>query len=205
MQMHEAVRDVYLALVAEGGAIMRDDSELERLVVAAFAANGLAEHGYASDYRTLALTMVRYFVSIRKGHTREVPTALNLAFGNEQIVVTPDDLLMRPDGGRTLRRVKTGHRTSNETEDVGAAAFVLAAGHAFPGSTVELVHLADQQVTPLDLSGKKLQNRRDKLVGFLNEIRRGLFPAAPSSRVCPGCPAFFVCGPTPPGILQKKF
>ena len=29
------------------------------------------------------------------------------------------------------------------------------------------------------------------------DIRAGVFPAEPSSRTCPGCPAFFICGPTP--------
>ena len=82
---------------------------------------------------------------------------------------------------------------------------MLAARQAFPDAVVELVHLADQAVRPLTLSPKKLQTRRDKLAGFLEEIRLGRFPADPSPRTCPGCPAFFICGPTPPGALPKKF
>ena len=149
--------------------------------------------------------MIRYFLSIREGQTYEAPTAVKLAFGEEEIIVRPDDVLVRPDGHRTLRRVRTGHLRKTEAKDVGAAAFVLAAQQAFPEATVELVYLSDEVSQPLTLSAKELKNRRDKLADFLGAIRLGRFPAEPSVRTCPGCPAFFVCGPTPPGVLQKKF
>ena len=110
---------------------------------------------------------------------------------------------MRPDGSRTLRRVQTGHFLTSEMDNVGVAAFLLAAQRAFPGASVELVHLSDQTIRPLDLTAKKLQNRQEKLALFLERIRGGNFPADPSARTCPGCPAFFVCGPTPAGTLKK--
>lgn len=204
MQMHEAVRTVFQAIITSDALII-GDNDLEHRIAEAFAAHGLAEHGYVNEYKTFALTMVRYFVSIREGHTPETPTALSLTFGEEQIVVRPDDVLVRSDGGRTLRRVQTGHLRSTESKDVGAAAFVLAARQVFPDAVVELVHLADQVTRPLTLSPKELRNRRDKLVGFLQDIRHGRFPAAPSAHTCPGCPAFFVCGATPSGGLPKKF
>jgi hypothetical protein len=81
----------------------------------------------------------------------------------------------------------------------------MAAKQAFPDATVELVHLSDQKSETLAMSDKKLDNRKEKLGDFLKGIRLGQFPAKPSSRTCPGCPAFFVCGPTPQGALQKKF
>ena len=204
MRMHEAVRTVFQAVIDDDEPIT-EDLDIERRVVKALTERGLAEHGYFSDYRALALEMVSYFVSIREGYTPEMPTALYLKFGDEQIIVRPDDVLVRPDGGRTLRRVRTGHHRSAESEDVGAAAFMLAAQQAFPNATVELVYLSDQTVRPLTLSPRKLQTRRDKLVDFLEEIRLGRFPAAPSPRTCPSCPAFFICGPTPPGTLPKNF
>jgi hypothetical protein len=204
MQMHEAVRAIFQAVIT-GEAAIAGENDLERRVVEAFSAHGLGEHGYVAEYKGFALMMVRYFVSTREGHTPEAPTALSLTFGEEQIIVRPDDVLLRPDGGRTLRRVQTGHLRSTESKDVGAAAFVLAARQAFPDAVVELVHLSDQAARPLSLSPKELQNRRDKLAGFLRDIRLGRFPADPSARTCPGCPAFFVCGPTPAGALAKKF
>ena len=88
---------------------------------------------------------------------------------------------------------------------MAAAAFVLAARQAFPDAVVELIYLSDEAVHEIDLLGKKLENRQTKLTTFLEQIRQGHFPANPSERTCPGCPSFFVCGPTPDGELQKRF
>lgn len=204
MRMHEAVRTVFQGVIA-GDAPIASDSELEQRIAAAFTTQRVAEHGYVDEYRALAITMLRYFLSTREGHAPDAPTAMSLTFGEEQIVVRPDEVLLRSDGSRVFRRVRTGHHRLAESKDVGAAAFILAARAAFPDAIVELVHLSDQSVRPLDLSKKELQNRRDKLAGFLRDIRLGRFPAFPSVRMCPGCPAFFVCGPTPAGPLSKKF
>lgn len=204
MQMHEAVRTIFKAVIA-GASSIGGEGDLEGQIVNAFAAHGLADHGYVMEYKGFATSMIQYFLAARAGHTPEPPTALSIAFGAEEIIVRPDEILMRPDGSRTLRRVQTGHFRTSEMDDVGVAAFLLAAQRAFPGATVELVHLSNQTVRPLDLTAKKLQNRQEKLSGFLGRIRAGNFPAAPSARTCPGCPAFFVCGPTPAGTLRKNF
>jgi len=202
-QMHDAVRTVFQEMIALGGTLGED--ELQGRVAAAFAVHGLSGHGYANDYQVFALGMLRYFASIRQGRTTEAPTALSLTFGAEEIIVMPDEVLIRPDGGRTFRSIRTGHQRSTDGKDVSAAAFMLAARRTFPGAIVELVHLSDQKAEPLSLSPKELQNRQEKLDGFLQEIRRGRFPPDPSARVCPSCPAFFICGPTPAGVLEKKF
>ena len=204
MQMHEAVRMVFQAVVADASVISKDE-DLEPHLGEAFTMHGLADNGYVVEYTTYAVSMIRYFLAAREGHTPDPPTALSFTFGAEEIVVRPDDVLVRPDGSRTLRRVQTGHFRSAEADDVGAAAFLLAARQAFPGAVVELVHLSDQTARPLDLSAKQLKTRQEKLSGFLTDIRAGQFPAKASSRTCPGCPAFFVCGPTPTGTLEKSF
>lgn len=204
MQMHEAVRTVFKAVI-DGTAPITDAGELDKRIADAFTAHGLADHGYVNEYKAFALPMLRYFASIREGHTSEPPVALSLTFGTERIIVRPDDVLIKPDGKRTFRRVKTGHQHSGDAEDVEAAALMIAAKHAFPDATVELVYLSDQKTEPLVMSSTKLENRKVKLADFLKGIRLGQFPAKPSSRTCPSCPAFFVCGPTPQGVLQKKF
>jgi len=203
MQLHEAVRTVVDGLMPEAGAVT--DKELEHRTDDALARQALPDHGYNQEFRTLALTMLRFFMGTRKDMTAEPPVAISLRFGEEKIVIRADDVLVRPDGRRILRRIRTGHLTSSETKDVGAAAFILAARQAFPDAVVELVHLSDGEVHQLALSPRELQGRRDKLAGFLQDIRRGRFPAEISARTCPGCPAFFVCGPTPEGRLSKKF
>lgn len=201
LQMHDAVRTLVRELVdADQPSVSGMGDQIEQ----AFLVNGLAEHGYASDFKSLALDMVNFFSSIREGHMAEVCMPLAVTFGDEHIVVRPDDVLVGLDGRRTFRRVRTGHKRADEESDLGAAAFVLAARQAFPDAIVELVHLSDQTVLSIDLSVKQLENRRVKLQSSLDAIRRGAFPVKSSSRVCPSCPAFFVCGPVPSGALQKN-
>jgi superfamily I DNA/RNA helicase len=204
MRMHEAVRTVFQGVIS-GEAPIASDQELENRVTEAFARNGLGDHGYAEDYKAFALGMVRFFISSRQGHTPEAPNSLRLDFGQEEIFVRPDEVLVGPDGLRTLRNIRTGHKPSSEEDDVAVAALLVAALKAFPNATVEMVYLSDQTVQPIGLSSKKVENRINKLNDFLQAIRSGVFPAERSSRRCPGCPSFFVCGPTPSGSLQRKF
>ena len=203
MQLHESVQMVVDGLIADPGIV--SDDELDRRVTAAMADSGLSEHGYREQFRALALSLLRFFTSSRDGRRAEAPIAISVRFGDEEILVRPDDVLVDPGGVRTLRRVRTGHGGSKTAEDVAAAAFVLAAKQAFPGAVVELVHLADEEVHEVQLTPTKLGNRQKKLTGFLAQIRRGHFPAFASQRTCPGCPNFFICGSTPYGVLRKKF
>lgn len=201
MQMHEAIREVYRAVVVQGGA---PTGKLGELLSKAFVNHGLHEHGYVEDYRAMATTMLRYFLESREGAVVEAPTALRVSFGDHEVEVTPDEVLVR-NGVRTLRRVKTGHASSGDGKDVGAAAFVLASKAAFPDASVEFVYLADAESKTLTLSPKELSNRQDKLGDIFRGIRAGQFKTEASDAICPNCPAFFVCGAVPPGTLSKNF
>jgi hypothetical protein len=203
MHLHEAVRSVVGTVVASDVPVTERD--VEEHTDAALAGEGLAEHGYRVEFRDLALAMLRFFLASRAGAVVEAPVALSLNFGGEEIIVRPDEVLVRPDGVRAVRRIRTGHLRSAEIKDVGAAALMLAVKQAFPGAVAELVHLSDGEARPLALSDRELKGRQDKLAKFLGDIRAGRFPAEVSSRTCPNCPAFFICGPTPDGPLQKKF
>jgi superfamily I DNA/RNA helicase len=202
IQMHDAVRTVFERHIDERGDESEED--LDRKVTRALKEHGLEDHGYLAEYEEFACTMVRYFISSREGMISESPNPIVLSLGDEQIVVRPDDVLIRPDGGKTLRRIKTGHSRSKEDKQVDAAAFVLAAQKAFPDAKVEMVHLADQSVTETSLSPRELKNREEKLSDFMTKIRSGQFPTEPSRFSCPLCPAFFICGPVPEGKLQKS-
>ncbi len=94
---------------------------------------------------------------------------------------------------------------STEDNDVAAAALLMAAQQHGPRTRVELVHLSDTEVTALSMTPKVLANRRQTLSDYLSAIRAGAFEAAPSERTCPGCPAFFICGPVSAGALEIKF
>ena len=64
MQMHEAVRTVFKAVI-DGTAPIADHAQLNQRVEDAFAAHGLVDHGYVNDYKAFALPMLRYFASTR--------------------------------------------------------------------------------------------------------------------------------------------
>jgi hypothetical protein len=203
MHLHEAVRVVVEEVITSDSPMTERD--LEDRTDSALAGQGLADHGYRAEFRDLALAMLRFLLADRADAVAEVPAALSLNFGGEQIIVRPDEVLVRPDGVRAVRRIRTGHRRSAESKDVGAAALMLAVQQAFPGAVAELVHLSDGEAHALALSDRELKGRKDKLAKFLGDIRAGRFPAEVSSRTCPNCPAFFICGQTPDGPLQKKF
>jgi hypothetical protein len=203
MHLHEAVRSVVKAVIASDLPVT--EQELTDRTDTALAGEGLGEHGYRAEFRDLALAMLRFFLSGRAGAIAEAPVAVSINLGGEEILVEPDEVLMRPDGTRAVRRVRTGHMRSAESKDVGAAALILAVKQAYPGAVAELVHLSDGEASELSLSDRELKGRTDKLSKFLGDIRAGRFPAEISSRTCPNCPAFFICGPTPDGPLQKKF
>jgi hypothetical protein len=179
------------------------ERDLEEHTDLALAAQGLADHGYCAEFRDLALTMLRFFLANRADTVSEKPVALSLDFGGEEIIVRPDEVLVRPDGVRVVRRIRTGHMRSGESTDVGAAALMLAVKQAFPDAVAELVHLSDGEAHGLALSDRQLNGRKEKLAKFLGDIRAGRFPAKVSSRTCPNCPAFFICGQTPDGPLKK--
>ncbi|BEH47303.1 UvrD-helicase domain-containing protein [Burkholderia pseudomallei] len=202
LQMHDAVRDVYKKVVT--GEIIPSGEQLEADVEVELRAQGLGEHGYFSHYREFAVSMIRFFAESRTGLTPMEPTALRVRFGAEEIVVTPDDVLVGQDGVVRVRRVMTGHSRSDDEESIAAAAFLAATQQAFPHAIAELVYLADERAQSISLTEKKMGNRRDSIVRNLGAIRSGQFPTNASSRSCPNCPALFVCGPVPSGRLQPE-
>lgn len=199
--MHDAVREVYKSIVDAANV---GNYDCEASIDAAFIKVGLHEHGYADEYREIARSMLTYFLESRAGAAYQAPTALQVTLGNCHVEVRPDDIIVR-DGKCTLRRVKTGHARSGDQDDVNAAAFILAARKHFPHADIELVYLADEIAVPLTLTEKKLTTRQERLIKVFSNISAGLFEANQSELSCPNCPAFFVCGPTPSGILVKNF
>jgi superfamily I DNA/RNA helicase len=201
MRMHEAVRTVVQTVVDAADASQA--SAPADALDAAFATHDIAgpEH---QAYRDLAGPLLDYFLTTRHGHTPERADDIALDIAGDVIVVRADDLLVQTGGQRKFRRVRTGHRRSKEDEDLGAAALLLAARQAFPGVAVELVHLADGTITPVEMKPVKLRNRSETLARVLGAIRAGRFPAIQSQRTCPRCPAFFVCGPVPEGLLTRR-
>lgn len=198
MLMHDAVRSSFQAC-AEFGNLGREF--IAGQISEAFVSSGLAEHGYAADYEKLAQEMVEFFASSRANHASQKPEALFLQFGQEQVVITPDEVLISPEGQHLYRRVRTGRSRKDDDKDPAHLAFVLAVRNAAPGAKVEVVSLADRSIASIEPTPKQLTNGCEKVEKALQSVRRGQFEAEPSIYTCPKCPAFFVCGAVPPGPL----
>jgi superfamily I DNA/RNA helicase/Zn-dependent peptidase ImmA (M78 family) len=202
MRMHEAVRSVVRGVVDL--TVDTSTSALDAALAGSLAANDLDDPDYR-QYAVLARSLVDYFLSTRAAHLPEAIREVVLDIAGDEIVVRADDMLVDPNGIRRFRRVRTGHIRTKEDDDVGAAIFKLAAQAAFPDATSELVHLSDGKVGGIPMSAKVLGRRRETLERFLRDIRAGRFPASPSERTCPRCPAFFICGPVPSGPLVRTW
>lgn len=203
MGLHDVVQAAIEILAAKSPE-EADDAVVAEVFTALFDSHEVATHGYATDFRALGTQLVGFFANRRRGKmTREV-TPMRLAVAGGEIVVIPDEILDDATG-RAVRSIRSGHLTSSQTDNLGAAAFQLAAQCAFPGCRVELVHLSDGNETPLDMSDKKLAARRAKVEAAMADIAAGRFPMDESPFTCPRCPAFFICGPVVDGGMEKKF
>ena len=204
MQMHGAVRSV-VDWLTQDPALAPSALQIDTRLAEAWDAQKLGDHGYSEDYRRIAKQLIAFFLASRDGYVREMPSEMRFRVGNSEIVVRPDEMLIARDGRRHIRAVRTGHAGAKDLENVAAAVFTLAAHETFPGCTVEFVHLGDEKVSPVDMSGKVLGNRRATAEEMIASIRAGRLPRDESPRTCPRCPAFFICGPVPSGTLEKKF
>ena len=201
--MHDAVRNI-VQFVCTMDKPFESGETVPELLSQAFIESGLAKHGYVGDYKAFATSLLNYFLSIRNGYIPDKVAPLTLRIGNDVITIRPDDAL-QSGGQRTVRSIHTGHRRSTMDKEIGAAAFTLAVKHEYPDAIIEFVHLSDQSLEQITLSPRVLQNRLNKVGDILKDIRNGQFPAYPSPRICPTCPAFFICGPVPQGELEKNF
>jgi len=202
MKMHAAVQHVIDGMT-EDVAASPGHAEIEARLAEVWDSHGPGDHGYSAEYRRIAVRLIAYFAETRAGFTRSSPQELRLSVAGGEITIRPDEVLVDGAGKTIMRRVRTGHGSSTDDDDVAAATFKIAAGNAAPGCVVELVYLSDEEIKPVAMTERVMANRRATAAELVANIRAGKFPTKPS-RTCPRCPAFFICGPVPSGALTKK-
>ena len=84
--------------------------EFERI----WTASGPTEHAYAADYLRLAGRLVSALVRSGAGRRFRAAEPLAIDFANGRVVVEPDEIAELPNGVVVLRRVRTGHKRSDE-------------------------------------------------------------------------------------------
>jgi superfamily I DNA/RNA helicase len=201
MRMHEAVQSVTRQLVELGVAAAGAD--IATLAAEACVAAGLEDDAQFSEYASIATGLLSYFVSSRVDVRPVAPPDMSLVIDGHRLTFRPDDALIDASGVHHLRRIRTGHERSTDMKDLGAMALGLAASTGPSGAVVEVIYLSDGCVKALPLA--RGDGGRGKVEKVLADIAAGRFEANPSPRTCPGCPAFYVCGPVPKGELRKKF
>jgi hypothetical protein len=203
MRMHDAVQRVVDWMVNEAPQQVHAPEVEQRLAVA-LEQTGVSSSGYADEYKAIAEALIARLIESRTGTNKVVNPGLFLRSGAAEIAVRVDDILEDAEGRTLIRRVRTGHATKKSQTDTASTSLFLAAQEAFPNSRIELVHLADAEPMQIEVDPKKLSVRRAGIDKVVRAILDGDLPPERSSRSCPRCPAFFICGSLPPGTLVKK-
>ena len=165
-------------------------------------AQGPVEHAFAADYRRLASRLIGVLIGAGVGLSFREAQPLPVDLPSGRVVVEPNEIVDLPGGVVGVRRVRTGHRRSDEYSRLEYALYRLAADAHFGRSAEVLaLHLADGKAEPVPMTPRKLATRRSKSEEMLRGISEGWFPPTPDAVVCARCPHFFICPALPRGPL----
>ncbi|MEX2170732.1 MAG: UvrD-helicase domain-containing protein [Pirellulales bacterium] len=203
MKLHVAVQHVVDGLSQQLDT-QPSLAEIEIQLANEWDSHGPADHGYSDEYKRIAWQLIRFFIDSSSGSKRLPAPQLRLPVAGGEIVVTPDQVLTDDTGNVRMRRVRTGHKKSNDDDSLAAAAFHIAASAHSPGCTVELVFLSDGAITPIEMTSRVLGNRKNSIAQMGAGVKDGHFPLK-EGPTCPRCPAYYVCPSLPPGPLNKNF
>ncbi len=164
---------------------------------------GPIDHAFAADYHQLATRMIRALINAGAGRRFRDAEPLAVEFANGRLLVEPNEISELADGTVVIRRVRTGHRRSDEYDRLEYALYQLAAQAKFgTRAVVQALHLTDEIAEVVTISATKLGNRRTNSETMLARIAGGAFPAEIDPVTCPRCPHFFLCPAMPDGPLN---
>tara|TARA_R110002096_G_scaffold318039_2_gene512493 strand:+ start:2976 stop:6407 length:3432 start_codon:yes stop_codon:yes gene_type:complete len=198
MKMYNVVQAVVDGLTLKPDAELNTD-QMDTLLHAAWEEHGPMDDGHAEQYKTAATKLVDFFTNLRKGEKRKVASSSVLTFDRIEVIVTANEEVSAGPSV-TLRRIRTGRKTSIATTSLEAATFQLAAQTK---GEAELVFLTGGVRHRLNMSERQLNTRRGKIEAASKSIAEGQFPPVRNDR-CSRCPYFFICGPMPIGVLEKN-
>ncbi len=162
---------------------------------------GPHDHGFAEDYRHLALRLIKAAVRSGAGFNFKETEPLSVQLSNGEIFVEPTELAERSDGTVIMRRVRTGYCRSDEYDRLEYTLYLLAAHKNHSGAVVQAVHLTDETEDFVSITQRKIDHRVAKCESFLSDMNSGWFPTKIDSVICPRCPHFFICTAVPGGDL----
>jgi DNA helicase-2/ATP-dependent DNA helicase PcrA len=158
-------------------------------------ASDIAEHPFEPYYRRAAEGMVGAMVEAigkETGHYErdewEIPVGLH------RVALTPDRVVVTPDGTVRVQRVRTGRETKSEPDKPIYALLRRGAALRFPGkkASVDTFYLATAKSVPTIV--KDDDKAVAKYADAIAAIEQGRFEPDPSDdRTCPNCPCYFIC------------
>lgn len=177
-------------------------AEAEAAFEAIWRQRGPVDHAFRDDYRRLAGRLVAALIRAGAGRRFRDAEPLAIDFPNGRVIVEPNELAELPDGTVVVRRVRTGHRRSDEYDRLEYTLYQLAAQARFGGGVVvQALHLTDEIAEAVAITAAKVSHRRTKSDEMLAGIAAGWFPPEIDAVTCPRCPHFFICAATPQGEL----
>lgn len=175
--------------------------------------HGPTGHAVESRYRDLLSTLVDHLLNARgelqmaasMDAAGEDPSSLVLGLNGHRVRLEADLMGLDASGAPVIRLFHTGRKGSSfRAEEVLHALWQQAAQEHFgDDAKVEVVHLADGERTPVELTRRKLEFRLGKGEELLGRLADGKFPTA-LGRQCARCPYFFVCPTRPEGPLRAR-
>lgn len=158
----------------------------------AWARIGPSGHAFERLYRRQAdLLLDRAIAAYLHSETEDLEWIIPLAGAG--VRVRPE-FAIKAAGRLTLRRLRTGRAPKASPDDDIYALYYAGAQQNGRNATVDTHFLGCDTIAAVPMTDRVIANRLEKYRKAIDDIARGAFPAAPSDRVCPRCPQYFVCG-----------
>ena len=160
-----------------------------------WAEKGPLEHAFEPYYRAAAERMVRTMVGTIAAETGQYDRQEWIVdVGSGKVSITPDRVLLTPEGAIRVQRIRTGKKSKSEPDNEIYALLRKGAALKYPGKpvSIETYYLATAEAVPVVAKNedKKLAEYADAI----RDIEAGHFSAKPSQRQCPNCQCYFMCG-----------
>lgn len=151
-------------------------------------------HAFEGFYRAAAEKMVTGLAAAIARETAAYDRReWKVPVGDRLVAVTPDRVVLTPDGVVHVQRIRTGRETKSESNRPIYALLRLGAEAQYAGKpvVVETFYLGTGKV--VEVPGDDDRAALEKYADAIARIESGVFEPSPDARVCPKCQCYFAC------------
>lgn len=151
--------------------------------------------GFETYYRAAANNMVKAIASAIAGEKGQYARdEWVVSVGARQVAVTPDRVLITPEGTVRVQRVRTGRKTKSEPENPIYALLRRGATARYPGQPISLETFYLGTGELIVVEPKNDEKRIQEYADAIATVEQGDFHPEPDTRRCPKCQCYFMCG-----------